>query len=142
MVIGIVGGLVLGKTIGIFGSTYLLARFTRAELDENITWSDLLGLAMLAGVGFTVSLLIGELAFGTGSVADEHVKIAVLIGSVTSAVLASVILLRRNAPTAGFSRGDPRRRPGRYPRRLPAGSAVLTARPRTAPPAGSGATRR
>ncbi|MGA3565494.1 Na+/H+ antiporter NhaA [Melissospora conviva] len=97
VVIGIVGGLVLGKTIGILGSTYLLARFTRAELDENITWSDLLGLAMLAGVGFTVSLLIGELAFGTGSVADEHVKIAVLTGSVTAAVLASVILLRRNA---------------------------------------------
>ena len=97
VVIGIVGGLVLGKTIGILGSTYLLARFTRAELDKNITWSDLLGLAMLAGVGFTVSLLIGELAFGTGSVADGHVKIAVLTGSVTAAALASVILLRRNA---------------------------------------------
>ena len=97
VVIAIVAGLVLGKSIGIFGSTYLLARFTRAELDEDITWSDLLGIALLAGVGFTVSLLIGELAFGAGSTADGLVKTAVLAGSVLSAVLAAVVLSRRNA---------------------------------------------
>nr|WP_184540357.1 Na+/H+ antiporter NhaA [Micromonospora polyrhachis] len=97
VVIGIAAGLVFGKCIGIFGSTYLLARFTHAELDEGITWSDLLGVALLAGIGFTVSLLIGELAFGPGSERDEHVKAAVLVGSLTSALLASVVLLRRNA---------------------------------------------
>ncbi|MCM0678561.1 Na+/H+ antiporter NhaA, partial [Micromonospora phytophila] len=97
IVIGIVAGLVLGKAIGIFGSTFLLARFTRAELDEDITWSDLLGVALLAGIGFTVSLLIGELAFGAGSAADENVKVAVLTGSVVSALLATVVLVRRNA---------------------------------------------
>ncbi|WP_435207857.1 Na+/H+ antiporter NhaA [Micromonospora sp. bgisy143] len=97
LVIAVVAGLVLGKSIGIFGSTYLLARFTRAELDEDITWSDLFGIALLAGVGFTVSLLIGDLAFGAGSTADERVKAAVLTGSVISAALAAAVLARRNA---------------------------------------------
>ena len=51
---------------------------------------------MLAGIGFTVSLLIGELAFGTDSLTDEHVKVGVLTGSVLAAVLASVLLRARN----------------------------------------------
>lgn len=97
VVIAVVAGLVLGKSIGIFGSTYLLARFTRAELDEDITWADLLGIALLAGVGFTVSLLIGDLAFGAGSTTDGRVKAAVLLGSVISAGLAAAVLVRRNA---------------------------------------------
>ncbi|SBT42457.1 Na+/H+ antiporter NhaA [Micromonospora narathiwatensis] len=96
VVLGVVAGLVLGKTIGVFGSTFLLARFTRAELDEDITWADLFGLALLAGIGFTVSLLIGELAFGAGSPEDDRVKAAVLLGSMVSAALASGVLLRRN----------------------------------------------
>ncbi|MGC4892615.1 Na+/H+ antiporter NhaA [Micromonospora sp. DT31] len=96
VVLAIAAGLVLGKVTGVFGATYLLARFTRAELDEEITWADLAGLALLAGVGFTVSLLIGELAFGAGSPQEDGVKVAVLLGSLTSAVLASVVLIRRN----------------------------------------------
>lgn len=96
VVIAVAAGLVLGKVVGVFGSTYLLARFTRAELDEEITWADLLGLALLAGIGFTVSLLIGELAFGAGSPEEDGVKVAVLLGSLTSALLASVVLVRRN----------------------------------------------
>ncbi|WP_377644642.1 Na+/H+ antiporter NhaA [Oryzobacter terrae] len=94
--IGIVAGLVLGKTVGIFGATFLMARFTRATLDRHLSWTDVLGLAMLAGVGFTVSLLIGELAFGVGSERDEHVKVAVLTGSLLSAVMASLVLRSRN----------------------------------------------
>jgi NhaA family Na+:H+ antiporter len=97
VVIGIAAGLVVGKTVGILGSTYLLSRFTRADLDEGVTWADLLGIALLAGVGFTVSLLIGELAFGAGSTRDEHVKAAVLAGSLLSALLASIVLSRRNS---------------------------------------------
>ena len=72
--IGVVVALVLGKAVGIFGSTWTMARFTRAELDDDLTWTDVFGLALLAGVGFTVSLLVGELAFGTGSERDDHVK--------------------------------------------------------------------
>jgi Na+:H+ antiporter, NhaA family len=95
--IGVMAGLVLGKVTGVLGSTFLLARFTRAELDENLAWGDVLGVSLLAGIGFTVSLLIGELAFGAGSDRDEHVKAAVLLGSLLSAVLAAIVLSRRNA---------------------------------------------
>ena len=94
--LGIVVGLVVGKTLGIFASTYLVARFTRASLDDDLRWVDVLGLAVLSGVGFTVSLLIGDLAYGAGSLRDEHVKVGVLCGSLLAAVLAAVLLRVRN----------------------------------------------
>ena len=94
--IGVVVGLVVGKAIGIFGGTWLFARFTRAELDDDLAWSDVAGLSLLSGVGFTVSLLIGELAFGPGSPQDTHARLAVLVGSVLAALLATVVLRRRN----------------------------------------------
>jgi NhaA family Na+:H+ antiporter len=93
---GVVAGLVVGKSLGVAGSTWLVARFTRAELDEGLTWVDVIGMSFLAGIGFTVSLLIGELAFGAGSMRDEHVKVAVLTGSVLAALLAAVVLGVRN----------------------------------------------
>ena len=94
--LGIVGGLVVGKPVGILLATWLMSRFTRADLDEGLSWWDVLGLSLLAGIGFTVSLLIGELAFGPGSEADEHVKIGVLAGSLVSAMLAVVVLRARH----------------------------------------------
>ncbi len=94
--IGIVIGLLVGKPVGILLATWLLSRFTRADLDPDIGWVDVVGLSVLAGIGFTVSLLIGELAFGAGSERDEHVKVAVLVGSVAAAVLAGVFLRLRS----------------------------------------------
>jgi NhaA family Na+:H+ antiporter len=94
--IGIITGLFIGKTVGVFAATWLVSTFTRAELDDDLAWLDVLGLAMLAGVGFTVSLLIGELAYGVGNATDEHVKTGVLAGSVVSALGAAVILRARN----------------------------------------------
>ncbi|WP_448615413.1 Na+/H+ antiporter NhaA [Modestobacter sp. URMC 112] len=94
--VGIVVGLVAGKTIGITLATWLVSRFTRAQLDESLGWPDVIGLAMLAGIGFTVSLLIGTLAYGEGSTRDEHVKVGVLVGTLTAAVLASVVLRLRD----------------------------------------------
>ncbi len=94
--VGIVVGLVLGKTIGISLATWLVARFTRAQLDESLGWPDVIGLAMLAGIGFTVSLLIGALAYGEGSAREEHVKVGVLVGTLTAAFLASVLLRLRD----------------------------------------------
>ena len=82
VVIAIVAALVVGKAVGVFGGTYLVHRFTRASLDDDLAWSDVLGLSFLAGIGFTVSLLIGELAF------EEDPALA--------ALAAAVILRRRN----------------------------------------------
>ena len=94
--LGIIAGLVVGKTVGILVASYLVARFTRASLDPELRWLDVVGLAMLAGIGFTVSLLIGELAFGIGSERDEYVKIGVLVGSLLAGLLATLILRARN----------------------------------------------
>ena len=104
--IGIVVALVAGKTIGIFGSTLLMAKFTRAKLDADLSWTDVLGLSMLAGVGFTVSLLIGELAFGMNGPTDDHVKVGVLVGSVLAAGLAAVVLGRRNRVYRGLREAE------------------------------------
>ena len=94
--LGIVLGLVAGKTIGVFATTWLAATLTHAELDDDLSWWDVLGVAALGGIGFTVSLLIGELAFGIGSEADEHAKIGVLVGSLIAATVAAVVLRARN----------------------------------------------
>nr|WP_090343993.1 Na+/H+ antiporter NhaA [Mycolicibacterium malmesburyense] len=94
--LGIVLGLVVGKPVGIFLTTRVLAAVTRANLDSAIRWVDVIGIAMLAGIGFTVSLLIGDLAYGIGSERDEFVKIGVLAGSLASAALAAVLLRMRN----------------------------------------------
>ncbi|MEV6981562.1 Na+/H+ antiporter NhaA [Sphaerisporangium sp. NPDC051017] len=93
--LGVAAGLLAGKPIGILAATWGVARFTRATLDEGLAWIDMAGLAVLAGIGFTVSLLIGELAFGAGSDTDATVKVAVLTGSLGAALAATVILRLR-----------------------------------------------
>jgi Na+:H+ antiporter, NhaA family len=94
--LGIAAGLFIGKSIGIFGGAFLMARFTRAELSDDLQWRDVFAVSVLAGVGFTVSLLISELAFKN----DEHLldltKAAVLVGSLISALVAVVLLRRRD----------------------------------------------
>ncbi len=94
--VGIVLALVLGKTVGILGTTFLISKFTGAELDDDLEWIDVLGLSVLAGIGFTVSLLIGELAYGPGSLRDEHVKVGVLAGSLLAALIGATLLRARN----------------------------------------------
>ena len=96
MALGITLGLVVGKFVGVLGTTYLVSRFTRADLDDDLSWIDVAGLALLAGIGFTVSLLIGDLSFAEGSAREDHVKVGVLTGSLVSALLASVVLRSRN----------------------------------------------
>ncbi|GAA2198857.1 MULTISPECIES: Na+/H+ antiporter NhaA [Streptomyces] len=95
--LGVVLGLVVGKTVGIFGGTWLTARFTRAQLSEDLAWADVFAVASLAGIGFTVSLLIGELAFEGDALLTDEVKAAVLTGSLIAAVCATVLLKLRNA---------------------------------------------
>ncbi|QIJ63900.1 Na+/H+ antiporter NhaA [Streptomyces sp. JB150] len=95
--LGVVLGLVVGKTLGIFGGTWLTARFTRASLSDDLAWPDVFAVATLAGIGFTVSLLIGELAFEQDAALTGEVKAAVLTGSLLAATLATVLLKIRNA---------------------------------------------
>jgi NhaA family Na+:H+ antiporter len=95
--LGVVLGLVVGKAVGIFCGTWLAARFTRASLSEDLAWADVFAVATLAGIGFTVSLLIGELAFDGNAVLTDEVKAAVLTGSLIAALLATVLLKIRNA---------------------------------------------
>jgi len=95
--IGIIVGLVAGKPIGILVTTFLLSRIPALRLDESLRWPDLTGMAFVAGIGFTVSLLVGELAYGSSSVAEEHVKIGVLLGSLIAAIVGGLVLARRSA---------------------------------------------
>ncbi|MFF0080197.1 Na+/H+ antiporter NhaA [Streptomyces canus] len=95
--LGVVLGLVVGKALGIFGGTWLTARFTRASLSDDLAWADVFAVATLAGIGFTVSLLIGELAFDGDATLTDEVKAAVLLGSLIAATLATVLLKLRNA---------------------------------------------
>jgi Na+:H+ antiporter, NhaA family len=94
VVIGVLVGLVLGKPLGVLSGTVLVTRFTHAELNEDITWAQLVGVAVLAGIGFTVSLLVAELSF-VGADA-EAAKAAVLAASVVAA-LSGALILRRPA---------------------------------------------
>jgi len=94
--IGIIAGLVLGKAIGITATTFLVTRLPGLRIDDSIRWVDLIGLSFVAGIGFTVSLLVGELSFGAGSESDSHVKVGVLAGSLIAAAIGSAILGARN----------------------------------------------
>ncbi|WP_430867865.1 Na+/H+ antiporter NhaA [Demequina aurantiaca] len=91
---GVVVGLVIGKPLGIVLATFLVATFTKAQLDQGLSWWDVTGMGFLAGIGFTVSLLIGDLAF-SGERVDE-VKVAVLFASLTAAILGAAILIWRD----------------------------------------------
>ncbi|MGL4174341.1 MAG: Na+/H+ antiporter NhaA [Actinomycetota bacterium] len=92
--IGVVLGLVIGKAVGVLAGTWLTVRFTRAELDDDLVWPDVVGVSLLAGIGFTVSLLIGDLAYGDSD-RGNNVKTAILAGSLIAATLAAIILRRR-----------------------------------------------
>ena len=94
IVLGVVAGLVLGKPLGVFLGAWTVTRFTHAELNPDLGWRDVLGVSVLAGIGFTVSLLVSDLAF-TG-VQQETAKVGVLAGSILAAVAGALILGHRD----------------------------------------------
>lgn len=103
--LGIAAGLVLGKAVGVFGSSWLLTRFAGSELPDGANRWQFFGVCVLCGVGFTMSLFIGGLAFeGQGPGYDTQVKLGVLGGSLIAGVLGTLILLRAER------RGPSRRR--------------------------------
>jgi NhaA family Na+:H+ antiporter len=105
--LGILLGLVIGKAVGVFGGTWLGARFTRAELNPDLAWADVLAIACLSGIGFTVSLLIGELAFDAHPALAAEAKASVLVGSLLSVALAAVLLRRRAAVYRSLTDSSP-----------------------------------
>jgi NhaA family Na+:H+ antiporter len=102
IVVAVMVGLVVGKPLGILGGSWTVARFTRASLSSSLRWADVLAVGVLAGIGFTVSLLIGELAFEGDPVRQTSAKVGVLLGSVLAAVLAAVALTRRRRAYAAI----------------------------------------
>lgn len=94
--LGVMFGLVVGKPVGILGASFLVTRLPGARLPPTIEWLDLFGMALVAGIGFTVSLLVAELAFGLGTLHDDHAKIGILTGSLVAAFVGAAVLGARN----------------------------------------------
>ncbi len=98
--LGIALGLIVGKAIGVFSASWLLIRFAGAQLPAQSTWAQFFGVCALCGVGFTMSLFIGSLAFeDVGAGYAVQVKLGVLGGSVVAALIGvSILLLCRVDP--------------------------------------------
>ena len=90
---GVTSGLILGKFIGIMAFTWLMVKFKIARLPEQATWGHIVGVALLAGVGFTMSLFISNLAF-TDEVMINQAKYGILLASVLAGILGTIALKR------------------------------------------------
>jgi NhaA family Na+:H+ antiporter len=97
--LGVALGLLLGKQVGVFLMAALTIRMGLAKLPEGSTWVQLYGVALLCGIGFTMSLFIGNLAFAGSAHLVDEVKVGVLMGSILAAI-AGVIVLRRTSVVA------------------------------------------
>jgi Na+:H+ antiporter, NhaA family len=106
LTIGVVLGLVAGKTVGIATASWVAVRLGWADLPSEVAWRQLVGAAALGGIGFTVSLFIAALAFDDATLVDQA-KIGVLAASVLATLLATLLLAGRREPTVtAASYGD------------------------------------
>jgi NhaA family Na+:H+ antiporter len=96
--LGIVAGLFFGKQVGIMAAVYAASRTGLARLPEGASWRAIYGVALLCGIGFTMSLFIGLLAFSDPE-REATIKIAVLTGSLLSALAGVAVLLVLRRPT-------------------------------------------
>jgi NhaA family Na+:H+ antiporter len=92
LTLGVALGLVFGKLIGVFGTAYVAIRTGIADMPANSGWSHVLGVAFLCGIGFTMSLFIGLLAFAGNEVLQEEVKVGILSGSLVAGLLGALVL--------------------------------------------------
>ncbi|MEO7364183.1 MAG: Na+/H+ antiporter NhaA [Candidatus Saccharimonadales bacterium] len=95
---GIAAGLIVGKLIGIVGASWLMIRFTRSRLPRGAVWSQMVGVGLLAGIGFTVSIFVTELAFASNTGLIDTAKLSIFAASALSAVLG-LLILKRPKPT-------------------------------------------
>lgn len=103
--LGIALGLLIGKQLGIFGACWLAVQFKMAQLPSSIGWWELYGVALLGGIGFTMSLFISSLAFEGTSIVT-HDRLGILVGSIASAVLGYLILKWRLATSKADQTSD------------------------------------
>ncbi|MBU6166477.1 MAG: Na+/H+ antiporter NhaA [Alphaproteobacteria bacterium] len=94
LVLGIALGLLLGKPLGIFGTIMALVRLNIVDMPAHATTRQLLGMAMLCGIGFTMSLFIAALAFGTGTPQEAAAKLGIIAGSLVAALISLAVLRR------------------------------------------------
>lgn len=94
LVLGIAVGLLLGKQLGIFGAIIALVKLNIVDMPAHASTSQIWGLSLLCGIGFTMSLFIAALAFGTGSAQEEAAKLGIIVGSLTSALIGMAVLRR------------------------------------------------
>ncbi|MER8971241.1 MULTISPECIES: Na+/H+ antiporter NhaA [unclassified Mesorhizobium] len=99
LTLGVAAGLVAGKLVGVFGSSALAIRLGFADLPVNAGWLHMVGISLLCGIGFTMSLFIGLLAFASDAALQDAVKVGILAGSFIAALLGAAVLLV--APAAG-----------------------------------------
>ncbi|TPK67884.1 Na+/H+ antiporter NhaA [Mesorhizobium sp. B2-4-19] len=98
LTLGVAAGLVVGKLVGVFGSSALAIRLGLADLPAHAGWSHMIGISLLCGIGFTMSLFIGLLAFASDVALQDAVKVGILAGSFIAAILGAAVLLM--APAA------------------------------------------
>lgn len=93
-VLGIAAGLFFGKQIGVFGAAWLVSALRLGSRPDQATWLQVYGVSLLCGVGFTMSLFIGALAFpgAVDSPEQVEVKLGVILGSVLSALVGAGVL--------------------------------------------------
>lgn len=93
--LGIALGLIIGKTVGVFGFSYLAVLFRLASLPQGVNFKQIFAIAMLCGIGFTMSMFIASLAFDVseaGEVTTALARLGILLGSAVSAILGYVLL--------------------------------------------------
>ena len=94
---GVAAGLFFGKKVGVFLTTWIVVKMDFADCPEDASWAQVYGVSLLAGIGFTMSLFIGLLAFPQAQELQDAVKVGVLAGSIASAFVGALVL--RFAPT-------------------------------------------
>lgn len=100
LTLGVAAGLFLGKLVGVLGTVVLLVKTRLADLPATATWGQMTGVAILCGIGFTMSLFIGLLAFNDPEI-QAHIKMGILAGSILSGVIgAGVLLVCKRRPAA------------------------------------------
>lgn len=97
--LGVAAGLLLGKQVGVFGMVILAVRTGLAKLPGGASWSQVYAVSLLCGIGFTMSLFIGTLAFPASPLLQDEVKIGVLVGSLFSGLLGAAALAYATRPS-------------------------------------------